>query len=225
MKRDESRSEENTKLREKIDNDNFLQVKRKSLIIVSIVFLSLNLSGATLEEANTFIFKIRFENSFGISTIFIISIIFLSIRYYGYAKPYHKKLFKAWSSNVIHDEKSLVISRGGESTTGILSKLIPSVYEDNIDNIKYNRKLFFNRFITYDQDVFNEENKEYERATFEINLNKYTKNWSKSDYYKILCIEIKHQIFAYIGDREQLDILAPYLIGSLAILTFFIKPF
>jgi len=69
-------SEALTKFRESIDCDAGLQSKRKLLVMACSIFLAINLTGATIEEANTFLFKVKFENHSGLNTLFLASIFF-----------------------------------------------------------------------------------------------------------------------------------------------------
>jgi len=107
-----------------IDSDVGFNSKRKILIIVSLIFLALNLSGATLEEANTFIFKIKFTDYKGLSFLFLMSIVFLTIRYYGYAQSYQKKLFTLYSKRMLEDYRLFYFDRNEVEFSGILKKAI-----------------------------------------------------------------------------------------------------
>jgi heme/copper-type cytochrome/quinol oxidase subunit 3 len=88
---------------ELIDADEGLKSKRKILTITSLILLALTFSGAKVEEANTFILKLKFDNQNGIAILLVLTIVFLIIRYYNYAKPYHEKLFRAWSDRMLDD--------------------------------------------------------------------------------------------------------------------------
>ncbi len=63
-----------------IDRDEGLKAKRKLLIVASCILLALSFSGATIDEANTFIFKIKFTNQNGLGILLVLSIVFLMIR-------------------------------------------------------------------------------------------------------------------------------------------------
>ena len=62
-----------------IDEDQGLKSKRNILVVVSIVMIVLNCSGAVIQEANTFIFKISFTNHVGLSQFMAVAIVFLSL--------------------------------------------------------------------------------------------------------------------------------------------------
>lgn len=86
---------------QQIDADEGLKSKRKLLVFASLVLLALSVSGAKIEEANTFVFNIKFENQSGIGVLLVLSILFLMVRYYNYARPYHSQLYKLWSDRML----------------------------------------------------------------------------------------------------------------------------
>ena len=63
-----------SELTQAIDNDAGLQSKRKLLTVASLILLALSFSGATIDEANTFIFKIKFANQNGLGILLVLSI-------------------------------------------------------------------------------------------------------------------------------------------------------
>ena len=83
------------------EGDKGLKSKGKALVITSLILLGLSLTGAKIEEANTFIFKISLENQNGISHILVISIIFLLIRYNSYVHKYLDELYRQWTSDLL----------------------------------------------------------------------------------------------------------------------------
>ena len=64
---------------ELIDQDEGLKSKRKLLTVTSLILLVLTFSGAKVEEANTFILKLKFDNQSGIAILLILAIFFLLI--------------------------------------------------------------------------------------------------------------------------------------------------
>jgi hypothetical protein len=79
-----------------IDDDKGLSMKKRWVTITAMLILAINLSSAQLVEANTFIFKISFGNPSGLLYLLVISLIFLTIRYYSYAMEYQQRLKKLW---------------------------------------------------------------------------------------------------------------------------------
>ena len=72
--------------RDNIDKDEGLAAKRCALVIVSLLLLALSVSGASIKEANTFIFRIEFSNHVGLTYLLGAAVIFLLLRYYAYAQ-------------------------------------------------------------------------------------------------------------------------------------------
>lgn len=95
--------DEQKKHHENFDTDENLKSKRKLLITISMILIALEVTGATIKEANTFLFKIGFTNESGVTNLLVFSILYLLVRYYSYAQPYHEELFEFWSSRMLKD--------------------------------------------------------------------------------------------------------------------------
>jgi hypothetical protein len=217
-------SEELKKFRESIDCDIGLQSKRKLLVVACSIFLAINLTGATIEEANTFIFKIRFSNHAGLSILFVASIFFLTIRYYSYAQDYHSKLHEFWSGRLLSDYKIFSFDHHDGTIGGFLGKAI-NVYggdEPGIENARYRVSGIFQRSVSYESTGTDEERGKFYYTEY-IGLNKFGKNWRLHHYLWLLILESKYQIEALLKYREGLDLLAPYLLSLVAISSYFFK--
>lgn len=189
-----------------------------------VTFLALNLTGATLEEANTFLFKIKFSNYIGLSYLFIASVIFLTLRYYSYAQDHHSKLYDFWSERLLADYKVFIYDHEDEEVRGFLGNAI-NVYggdEPGIRDAKYCVSGIFQRSISYPSEGMDEERGPYS-YTEHISLNKLTNKWRLRHYLWLLFLELKYQSEATFKYRESLDLLAPYLLSLTAILTYFLK--
>ncbi len=187
------------------------------------IFLAINLTGASIEEANTFLFKIKFSNHAGLSALFVASILFLSIRYYAYAQDYHSKLHEFWSERLLTDYKIFSFDHLDGTIGGLLGKVI-DVYggdEPGIEHAKYCVSGIFQRSISYQSTGMDERGQYY--YTAHIDLTKFEKDWKWRNYLKILIAEGKYQIEALLKYREGLDLLAPYLLSLAAILSYFFK--
>ena len=203
-----------------IDKDEGLRSKRKMLTIVSLILLSIEFSGATIVEANTFILKISFEHQSGISLLLLLAIIFLLVRYFNYAKPYHEKLFELWSSRMLSDSMFILGDPYSPDITGLISDLAPNGLdiehighdENSYLDWSYQCKFFLNRYIKYSWFV------EHIDESASISL---LKNVSFFTYIKVLMTEFKYQVLSFFSHRENLDILAPYLLGVTAIFSYF----
>ena len=217
-------SEELKKFRESIDCDTGLQSKRKLLVMACSIFLAINLTGATIEEANTFLFKIRFSNHTGLSILFVASIFFLTIRYYSYAQDYHSKLHEFWSGRLLADYKIFNFDHHDGTIGGLLGKAI-NVYggdEPGIENSKYRVSGIFQRSVSYKSNGMDEERGQFYRTEY-VDLNKFDKNWRFYHYLWLLILESKYQLEALLKYREGLDLLAPYLLSLAAISSYFFK--
>jgi hypothetical protein len=210
--------------REKLDNDVGFNSKRNMLVIVCLIFLALNLSGAKLEEANTFIFKIKFTDYKGLSFLFLMSIVFLTIRYFSYAQSYHNQLFTFWSKRILQDYKLFSFNDRDGEVYGHLREAI-TVYAGDEPGIKtptYVTSGIFHRTLQYDYSGTDEDGVKY-YGKKHIDLTKYSDTWKRTDYFKLLVFEFKYQSDAIFKHRESLDLLAPYIISCLSLISFFFK--
>ncbi len=207
-----------------IDSDEGLKAKRKLLTLASLTLLALSFTGAKLEEANTFIFKITFTNQSGLGAFLCISIIFLIIRYHNYAKPYHDLLYDVWVArlfkNYLFDRQ---VGPDFEDKEGLLIESLPEEYYYRLPNdlswrTSYQRKILFRRYILHTVDVRNEHEEYYQ--TLPINVYSH---FGLKIYLKVFVLEWKESIASFFHHRENLDILTPYLLGYGAITSYVLK--
>lgn len=210
--------------RREIDDDKSFQSIRTKLVVVCLIFIALNLSGATLEEVNTFIFKINVNNHIGLSYFFIGVISFLFIRYYSCAYPHQIQLDKLWINRFIRDYNVYYASYSQNYTSGLLSKALNFDIEDEpgIEHPEYERDGLYKRSLVYLTHC-KDENGNDDSYTSRISLTdfKRTENWKLWDYLAMRGYELKYSIEAKIRYREYLDIFAPYLISLIALVSFF----
>ncbi|MFA0264625.1 hypothetical protein [Vibrio cyclitrophicus] len=211
---------------ERFDNDEKLSSKAKPLTIASAILVALEVTGATMKEANTFLFKIEFTNQAGIGYLLLCSILYLSIRYFNYAQPYHQQLFLLWSERMLGDRKVFGYDPTEEVVTGLLGCSI-QVWggdEPGIQASRYHNDGFLKRSISYPaafrgnngEDDIEEPYEEY------IDLLSFDDTWTRRKYLKLLSIEFKYRIDSFIHHREHLDLLGPYLFALLASLSFIV---
>jgi hypothetical protein len=213
---------EDIDLKKRIDSDTGLRAKRKHLTIVAIIMLGIQFSGAKLEEANTFILKFSFAHQNGIAFLLLMAILFLLVRYYNYASPYHDELFKKWSDRLLHEPLLYSYCPHSTEQTGLIIDIAENKLNINMETIKhseydtldweYKCRLLFVRYIIY--SIGNR----HETYTETINL---FKNVSIRNYLKILSYEFKYQLSSFFIHRENLDILAPYLLALSAMCSYF----
>jgi hypothetical protein len=200
---------------ELIDADEGLKSKRMLLTVSSLVLLALSFADAKVAEANSFIFKITFGNDKGLSVLLVIAVIFLLIRYYNYACKYHNQLYRIWSQRMLNDSFFFYQHPFEHDFSGLIFDLklknfdVENAIHGAIDwNSSYMcRAIFVRKIVFYwdDQHDYNEEH--------------VFVGWK--NYFKVLRLEMKYQLNSYIEHRESLDIVAPYILGALAISSYF----
>lgn len=212
-------SEELEKYNSSISKDEGLASIRKTLTIVCIVFLAINLTGATIEEANTFLFKVKLTSHAGLSIFFLISIVYLTARYYAHAREYSSLVASFWKMRLMRDENILIHDQENDDTYGLLSKIFkfPGPGDPDVGYPKYQahgifrRRILFwvsNDYISYDSDK---------------SLNTFNSKWRPQDLFKLFIYELFYQIDSLIFRRESLDLYAPYLLSATSIISFLFK--
>lgn len=211
-----------SELTKAIDDDKGLQSKRRLLTIVSLILLALSFSGATIAEANTFIFKLSFTNQNGLGILLVLSIIFLMIRYYNYAKPYHDKLYNLWTKRLLSQPFFFCyIPHEPEDASGLVAdsrheEIGYRLREDGFNwSYTYKCKWFFRRYIVHEWGSYQHEDDDNSDLA-----NIYSKFGLRA-YLKALRLEAIEQFRSFFTHRENLDILAPYMLGCLAIASYY----
>lgn len=206
-------------LTQRIDADEGLKAKRKLLSVVSLILLAIVFSGAKVVEANTFIMKISFTNQNGITHLLLLSIVFLMIRYYNYAQPYHKALYKSWTERMLRDRYFYQYCEHSDDASGLTINFKPNdlktdqyQHECGPWRTEYRCSWLLFRNIDY----FWSDSHGYESYST-INLFKVT---GVQRYLRVLIYELKYQTISFLTHRENLDILAPYLLGMVSIISF-----
>ncbi|MBB2775735.1 UNVERIFIED_ORG: hypothetical protein HNP28_001023 [Comamonas terrigena] len=212
--------------REKIDSDEGLLAIRKKLTIFCMIFLALNISGATLEEANTLIFKLKFTNHAGIGYLFLLSVIFLTIRYYSYATDYQSLLNRFWRLRMLENYKIFSYDNTHHEVRGLLGNAI-QVYgldEPGIKDPEYVISGFLKRSIAYDSVEKDEWGEAFQTVNY-IPLFDFTEKWTLKNYLNLLWIEISYRTEAFFKYRENLDLIYPYIISFTTIFSFIFKDY
>lgn len=208
MTADKKEQKKEPTITELIDGNVGLKSQRKLLTISSLILLALTFSGAKVEEANTFILKLTFENQGGIVILLALSIAFLLPRYYSYAKPYHEKLFREWSDRMLKEPYFHQYCHHSDTVTGLVDDLAPKEVKSSYNGYAYQYHTYFClRYIRYSWSD------QYEYYSKDVVI-----GWKI--YAKVIFIELKTRTKNIFTHREMLDVLAPYLIGSLAILSY-----
>lgn len=219
------------KLIENMKEDSELSSKRNLLIVVSMLLMAMSVSGATLLEANTFIFKIGFENSKGLGYLLFLGVVTLTIRYYSVAYQYHVQLYDMWANEMIRDysvfgyscdDEHWVTPRGLLSNIEIFSRGFQESQDEgeNARNefvFKYEVLGFFRRAVSYTSDCGDYY------STERVSLNSFKDGWKIGNLFQLLMIEFKYQSAAFFRRTEHLEILLPYMISVLSLFSFTFK--
>ncbi len=209
---------------ERFDADEKLTAKGKVLTTISIILIAINVTGAVMKEANTFLFKIEFAHQEGITYLLLAAILYLTVRYRNYAQPYHHELFLLWSERMMQDKEIFNYNPRDEVVTGFLGDAF-DVWggdEPGIQDSKYHVSGFLRRAVRF-PSVFRGESGDGE--WFEEYFDEYSsllsfnKKWTFSKYIRLLLIEFKYRFNAFINHREHLDILSPYMFAFIAVLS------
>lgn len=217
-------SEDIEQYRNDIDNDKGLAAKRRALVIASLVLLALSVSGASIKEANTFIFRIEFSNHVGLSYLLGAAVTFLLLRYYAYAQSYHSQLFDFWSARLLNDYSVFYYNSAQNEVQGLLGNRI-AIWggdEPSIQYPRYKKVGMFKRNIVYTSEGQDDEHEAYSYNE-NIELNKYSKAWTRKHFIKLFGFEIKYRVEAILKHREYLDLMFPYFLGIAAIISLIAK--
>ncbi|PXA66152.1 hypothetical protein [Vibrio sp. 11986-1-5] len=204
----------------KFDSDDKLISKGKMLAAISMILIALEVTGATIKEANTFLFKIDFANQNGVTFLLLGAIIYLAVRYLNYAQPYHHQLFLIWSRRMMLDRELFHFNPHDDCISGFLSDAI-GVYggdEPGIREARYVKSGLFRRSIVYPTKHQGEDG-EVEFYDVHINLCSFNEKWTSKMYLKLLAIEFKYRVLAFVKHREHLDLLGPYIFAIVSVIS------
>lgn len=209
------------KLRDELDEDENYNRVRNKLMILSCVFLTINVAGIKIEEINTFIFKLSITNINSFSMMMAMAVIFLCARYYAYSEVYRKKISEIWINRLLSDRRVFKYcpadSQSEEYNSGLLSYAISDWPGDEpgAASPRYKIGWGYKRYISYDLNEIDEHDN-----SAEIPLYKFTTSWTWKKLLLLFKYEAKYQVECLIGTREFLDIYSPYLVASSAIIAY-----
>ncbi len=206
---------EPSELSKKIDEDLALASSRKYLVVTSLVLLALLFSGATVTEANTFIFKLTFTKANGIADLLLLSIAFLLIKYYSNAAKYHKVIYEDWTERVVKHPFFYWVCEHSDGQSGHIVDIAPDYagfndqsfgYEENEKvNWKLHTNFLLNAQIQY--DLFNRHGHMQDDRVYVVRLKRPIKS------LQALWVIFKHWLETQTRFRESLEIYAPYFIA------------
>lgn len=204
-----------SELSKRIDEDLALASSRKYLMVTSLVLLALLFSGATVTEANTFIFKLTFTKAGGIADLLLLSVAFLLIKYYSNTSKYHKAIYDDWTDRALKHPFFFLVCEHSDGQSGHVVDIAPDYavfndygfgYEEGEQlNWKLHVNFLLNAQIQY--DLFNRYGHIQDKKVYVFQLKSLIKS------IKALWIILKHWIEAQARFRESLEIYAPYFIA------------
>lgn len=212
--------------RKAMDDDENFKKKRANLFYLSLLLIAIVISGATIKEANTLIFKIEFTNYDNLQWILIAGIFYSLLRYYAYSEVYREQLYVQWASKLIKNYKVYYYNPHTEEVEGLLGKAV-DVWggdEPGLADAQYIKNGVFKRIIAYPAKEEHPEHGEVYFTKF-IDLLNFSGRWKRKDFLLLLELEVKYRINAWISHRETLDLIAPYLLAVGALAAFFYKKF
>lgn len=210
-----------------LNNDKGLKSKRQLVTYVSLVILAINLSGATIKEANTFLFKIEFIQPEGLNILLALTLFGCIVRYLNYSYKHTIKLSGFWKERFLSDPRVLGFHSDSDNYYGILSPLAQKIYDDNYDEyqsgtISNSYKEYISHWLpfskTYSQYWYNKQYGDELGESFNIR-----KNIGLIKLFKLLKIEYIYRIEAYFRYPETLDLKAPLIIASFAYISILMK--
>jgi len=208
-------------LLDKIDEDAGLASKRKILTIVSLIMLAIQFSGAKVVEANTFILKLSFSHQNGLGLLLAIAIAFLIIRYYNYARSYHQELFDLWSTRMLNDSFFFLYCHDSNTLSGLIVDLANEQLNMDLNSGKYQHEYpvtwTYKYNFPFSRSIIYAISGEYETEEKDVVLRQV----GLKTLLKVLNYETKYRLSSIFTHRENLDIYAPYLLGTTAIFSYF----
>lgn len=209
-------------IKERIDADEGLKSKRLWLTTVSVLVIALSFAGIKITGVNTLIFTLEIENKDGIGLLLFLSVIFLMIRYFSYAKKYHDDLTELWKKDLMNDHEIANFDYEGREAFGLAYKKAPEWFHTELDlarqenisqHVSYLCAFPFRRYFVY-SSYYEDHDHEREEPVSILSALGFR------DYIKILGKELRYQSLSFIKYPEFLDIYAPYMIGITAVITY-----
>ncbi|HAU4927259.1 hypothetical protein [Aeromonas hydrophila] len=213
------------------DGTRFASV-RKMLVIFSILFLIINVSAAKLLEANTFIFKVSFENSPGFNVLLFFGVIILTIRYYSVANVYHEEIFRLWTNDMLTDNKMLSCYRSSNTLIGPVERddIIVDGFLSKHETVKkFAAEYLMNNprglnLIYYSNGLSKRHLYCYPLSQGDIpiiiKLELEQQGWTRKDFYRLLLLESKYQVLCAFKRHEFLEVILPYILAIASIMSF-----
>ncbi|WP_079229060.1 hypothetical protein [Pseudomonas putida] len=212
------------KFRKAIDGDEGFKKKRANLFYLSLLLLAIVVSGADIKEASSLIFKIEFTNHENLQWLLVAGVIYSMLRYYAYSEVYRDELFKRWSDKMLSNPSIYYLDHEIHEVTGHIGEAI-NIYggdEPGLAAPEYLKTGILQRKIAYPSKENHSFYGECDITRY-VDLNTYSKKWTRKDFMLLLWFETKYRVNAWVSHRETLDLVAPYLMAVGALAIFFCK--
>ena len=210
-------------LKERIDANEGLKSKRLLLTTVSLVLIAVTFTGTVIEEANTFILKLSFQQGEALGLLLALAILFLTIRYYSYAFKYHQELTLLWKNDFFKTPSILNRDYHSDEFSGLLIDVSPGNFASDLTHMSHPqsptkwRYYYESRWLVLRCFVFEEIDKEIGEVVSVKRIN-LLKTYPIV-YFQVLLIEFKKRFGGYLKHPENLDIQSPYLMAISALLS------
>lgn len=210
--------------RKSIDADEGFKKKRANLFYLSLLLLAIVVSGADIKEASSLIFKIEFKSHENLPWLLVAGVVYSMLRYYAYSESYRKRLFKQWSDKMLSNPAIYYLDHEIHEVTGHIGEAI-NIYggdEPGLAAPEYLKTGVWQRRIAYPSKENHSFHGECDITRY-VDLNAYSKTWTRKDFLLLLWFETQYKVNAWISHRETLDLVAPYLLAACALAIFFYK--
>lgn len=207
-----------------IDEDKGFKSQRNIITYISLVILAINFSGATIKEANTFLFNIVFSHAQGLMVLLSAALAFSLIRYLNYSHKYAMVLSSFWKERFLNDYRIQHFDNETYEVGGLFGGIISSARDHHFqDQEKWGETTSASEsYITHINPfkrVYKSEwsiIKKNESSSTYFPVFKYLGFWN---FLKVWQIETSYRLNALVYHRESLDIFAPMFLAAFAYLS------
>lgn len=209
-----------------IEKDNNFIKARRILVTLSIILIGLVTLGITVQEVNTFIFKLSIDNPQHLKLLFVISVVLSVIRYYSYAFNYQKTVKEIWCQKMLKDNRIFMPLDASYAVPFLSSGLLDVTLNDtkpiNLKTIKYKAKFPLRRHVVYFPNTHNinslqEHNDADNYEQRKISIYKPHNKLNLFNAAKVLMIEFKHRLELMFQSRVYFDINYPYYLATVSL--------
>ncbi|UZD56683.1 hypothetical protein OLL83_002357 [Shewanella algae] len=209
-----------SELSETIHSDGPLAIKRRLLVGLSMILISIYFTGAKVSEASTPFLKITFANVGGVTNLLLLCTGFVLVRYYSFASIYQRAVTNEWIGKLLNDSFFYSSCDYTDQEGGYLVEIAPpfAAYNDydfmNDETSERKVYLHLNWLLNaqVEFDLFTSQDRVWNsRRVYLFNV-----RFPQSSI-RALSLVVKYWWDAQVRYRESLDVYAPYFIAFTAI--------